>query len=139
MVHDLVIACFHEAALLVFQCESYERLYLHKALPTGAVIEALESAVTIAYCESLLFLASACRYAAQRSASRLATAPFKLDRMKDHLSRLSNCITRLSHCHDVCQATYSTQTLTLLQQSLLDATWKLEDVNNNVGNMSELL
>ena len=138
-VHDLVIACFHEAALLVFQCESYERLYLHKALSTDAVLEALESAVVVAYCESLLFLASACRYAEQSSASRLATAPFKLDKMKGHLSRLTNCITKLSHCHDVCQAKYSTQTLSLLQQSLLDATGKLEEVHENVGNMSKLL
>jgi len=138
-VHDLVIACFHEVALLVFQCESYERLYLHQALPIDTVIEALESAVMAAYCESLLFLASACRYAEQCSASRLATAPFKLDKMKDHLSRLSNCIKKLSYYSDVCQAEYSTQTLTLLQKSLLDATRKWEDVSKDFGNMSELL
>lgn len=138
-VHDLVIACFHEVALLVFQCESYEQLYLHEALPTDATIEALESAVIVAYCESLLFLASAYRYAEQGSAPRFATALFKLDKMADHLSKLSSCITRLTHCSDVCQAEYSTRTLTRLQQSLLDATGNLEDVNNKFGNMSALL
>jgi hypothetical protein len=137
-VHDIVIACFHEAALLVFQCESYEQLYLDEALPSDAARE-LESAVIAAYCESLLFLTSARRYAEQNTASRFATALFKLGKMEGHLRNLSDCISRLSHCSHVCQAKYSTQVLSRLQQSLLDATGKLEDVDNHFGNISELL
>ena len=138
-VHNLVIACFHEVALLVFQCESYEQLYLHEARPTDATIKALESAVVAAYCESLLFLASACRYANQGSAPRFATAPSKLSKMADHLSGLSNCISKLSHCSGVCQAEYSNRALTRLQQCLLNATEKLEDLDKNFGNFSQLL
>ncbi|KAK4444707.1 hypothetical protein QBC34DRAFT_414527 [Podospora aff. communis PSN243] len=137
-VHDLVIACFHQAAFLIFQCESYEQIYLDQTLLREADFEALEAAVIAAYCESLLFLTSARLYAEEHSSFRVAKAPFRVDKMKDQLGRLSDCMTKLSLCHDVCGAKFTTRTLTRLEQSLLAATTKLEDVNTDIGNMSGL-
>ena len=140
-VNDLVIACFNEVALLVFQCESYEQLYIHDTHPSTdpAIISHLEDAVVAAYCESLLFLASTVRHDEQHRARHIATAPFKLEKMEDHLSSLNKCVANLSHCGAVCHAEHSNRALTQLQRSLLDAARELERLEKSLGSISGLL
>ena len=123
----------------MFQCESYEQLYIHDDSSTDSTIISLENAVVAAYCKSLLFLASAVRHDEHYPARRLTTAPFKLDKMADHLSSLNTCGINISRCGAVYQAKHSSRALTQLQQSLLDATGKLEHLEESLGGISGLL
>lgn len=110
----------------MFQCETYEQLYIHGTSPD----QALENAVIEAYYQSLLFLASAARHDEQHRIACFAAAPFKVDKMEAHLSSLNECVANISHYGAVCQARQTSRGLTKLQKYLLDATNKLGDISN---------
>lgn len=86
-----------------------------------------------------MFLASVLRHHRQRPVAQIATAPFKLGNIEDHLSRLNTCTTTLSLYIKACETEYSHRSFDGLEASLRDATKSLEHMAEDLGKIPNIL
>lgn len=151
-MHVLFVACFTEVASLVFQCETYEQLYIHsnitdqeQAISNSDItdqeqaISNLDGAVIETYFESLSFLASAVRHDKHGSFNRLVTAPFKMPNMEDHLAELSKCTTKLSRLADILETKYIHQSFAGVEERLRKTANSLKELARDLDQVPQIL